>query len=127
MNPFVRRPGMILDQAIGTTFSLDLMTLLTVPLAFALRDIEDDDGGPMQDPLALLEAIRRYAERTHIFCQAGGIYLPRGNKLFLSHLEVGSSRGHGPKNWWYLPSEGLGPAFCVPVRGRSGASIGCSC
>lgn len=76
-----------LDEAIGTTFSLDLMTLLTVPLAFALSDWEDDDGRPTGDPLALLEAIRQYADRTHIFCQAGGIYLPKGNKLFLSHLE----------------------------------------
>jgi len=80
--------GYDLDQAIGTTFSLDLMTLLTVPLAFALCDIEDDDGKLLQDPLALLEAIRRYADRTHIFCQAGGIYLPKGNTLFLSHLET---------------------------------------
>lgn len=79
--------GYDLDSAIGTTFSLDLMTLLTVPLAFALLDWEDDEGRSTPDPLALLEAIRRYADRTHIFCQAGGIYLPRGNKLFLSHLE----------------------------------------
>jgi len=79
--------GYDVDAAIGTTFSLDLMTLLTVPLAFALSDWEDDDGRPSADPLAILEAIRRYADRTHIFCQAGGIYLPKGNKLFLSHLE----------------------------------------
>lgn len=99
--------GYDLDQAIGTTFSLDLMTLLTVPLAFALSDIEGEDGKPLQDPLALLEAIRRYADRTHIFCQAGGIYLPKGNKLFLSHLEsvvheVVAPKSHGvfhPKVW----------------------------
>ena len=79
--------GYKLDDAIGTTYSLDLMTLLTVPLAFALMDVEGDDGQLLQDPLALLEAIRSYANRTHIFCQAGGIYLPSGNTLFLSHLE----------------------------------------
>jgi hypothetical protein len=90
--------GYDLDQAIGTTFSLDLMTLLTVPLAFALCDIEDDDGKPLQDPLALLEAIRRYSDRTHIFCQAGGICLPRGNKLFLSHLESVVHEVTAPKN-----------------------------
>ncbi len=79
--------GYELDEAIGTTFSLDLMTLLSVPLAFALSDIEGEDGKPLPDSLALLEAIRRYADRTHIFCQAGGICLPKGNMLLLSHLE----------------------------------------
>src|ERR1043165_9260986 len=48
-------PGYALDCAIGTTFSLDLLTMLTAPLAFTLFDWEDEGGHPTADPLALLE------------------------------------------------------------------------
>ena len=49
--------GYSLDRAVGTTYSLDLLTLLAAPLAFTLFDWEDKEGGPMMDPLALLEAL----------------------------------------------------------------------
>ena len=75
------------DVAIGTTFSLDLMTLLGVPLAFALFDWEDDQGRINPDPTALLEAGRRYAGRTHLFCQEGRIYLPSQRSPLLFQLE----------------------------------------
>lgn len=65
--------GYELSCAIGTTFSLDLFTLLTVPLAFTLFDIEDAEGHPSADPLVLLEAVRRNADHISIFCQAGRI------------------------------------------------------
>lgn len=99
--------GYDLERAIGTTYSLDLMTLLTVPLAFALFDWEDDTGAPTADPLAILEAIRRYADRVHIFCQAGGISVPKGNRILLNSLEdivheVTAPRKNGifhPKVW----------------------------
>jgi len=60
--------GYTLETAIGTTFSLDLLALLTVPLAFTLFDWEDEEGRPMADPLALLEAVRRHADHVAIFC-----------------------------------------------------------
>jgi len=64
--------GFELDRAIATTFTLDLDALLVAPLAFALYDwATDPDGRP--DPLALLEALRRHADRTTVFCQAGEI------------------------------------------------------
>jgi hypothetical protein len=99
--------GYDLERAIGTTYSLDLMTLLTVPLAFALFDWENDAGKPTADPLAILEAIRRYADRVHIFCQAGGISVPKGNRILLNNLEgivheVTAPRKNGifhPKVW----------------------------
>lgn len=80
--------GYDLDQAIGTTYSLDLMALLTVPLSFALFDWQDNEGGPTTDPLGLLEAIRRYSGRVTIFCQAGGINIPHGHGLLLHNLET---------------------------------------
>jgi hypothetical protein len=79
--------GYSLDCAIGTTFSLDLLTLLTAPLAFTLFDWEDEQGQPPHDPLPLLEAVRRYASRISIFCQAGQIVVPKGNQPLLSYLE----------------------------------------
>jgi hypothetical protein len=64
--------GYELDQAVATTFTLDLDALLVAPLAFALYDwATDAEGRP--DPLALLEALRRHAQRTTVFCQAGEI------------------------------------------------------
>lgn len=77
-------PGYALDCAIGTTFSLDLLTMLTAPLAFTLFDWEDEEGQPTADPLALLEAVRRYAGRISVFCQAGQIVIPKGNQPLLS-------------------------------------------
>jgi len=80
--------GYELNCAIGTTFSLDLYTLLTVPLAFTLFDFEDENGLPNSDPLALLEAVRRHADNMHIFCQAGHILLPKAQATrLLCYLE----------------------------------------
>ena len=61
-------PGHRLDRAVGTSFSLDLLALLTAPLAFTFFDWEDDEGAPTADPLALLEAVRRHADRITLFC-----------------------------------------------------------
>ena len=79
--------GYELNCAVGTTFSLDLLTLLTVPLAFTLFDWEDEEGRPTVEPLAILEALRRYSDRISVFCQAGQIMIPRKDQLLYSHLE----------------------------------------
>lgn len=76
-----------LDCAIGTTFSLDLMTLLTVPLAFAFFNWDNDEGRPEIEPLAILEALRGHADRIHIFCQSGGISIPKSSQQLYSYLE----------------------------------------
>ena len=80
-------PGHSLSRAIGTSYTLDLMALLTAPLAFTFFDHEDDDGRPIADPLALLQAVRSNADRIHIFCQAGGIAVPSSGRTLLSYLE----------------------------------------
>lgn len=77
--------GFHLDEAIGTTYTLDLYALLGVPLAFAFEDAVLEDGSP--DPLATLEALRRNAARIHIFCQAGAIQVPRGQQRLFAFLE----------------------------------------
>ena len=80
-------PGYALDCAVGTTFSLDLLALLTVPLAFTFFGWEDDADGKAENPLALLEAVRRHADRMSIFCQAGQIFIPKHHQLLFAHLE----------------------------------------
>lgn len=85
--------GYILDGAVGTSFSLDLLSVLTVPLAFTFYDWENVDGEPSTDPLALLEAVRRNADRLHIFCQAGAIKVPPQGRLLFSYLEQSTCLG----------------------------------
>ncbi len=97
--------GYGLDRAIGTTFTLDLLALLTTPLGFTLFDFEDEEGRLRPDPMALLEALRRYADRVAIFCHAGQIAVPRkAERLFEflegSVFEVAPERGlFHPKVW----------------------------
>lgn len=65
--------GFRVDAVVATTYSLDLTALLLAPLSFALNDHRVDDGGNA-DPIAMLDALRRYAARTTVFCQAGAIH-----------------------------------------------------
>ena len=79
--------GYMLDHAIGCTFSLDLHALLTTPLAFTFFDWEEDSGNITSDPLALLESVRRNADKISIFCQAGQISVPRKQERIFAYLE----------------------------------------
>lgn len=76
-----------LDVAVGTTYSLDLISALMLPLSFAFFDWEYADGGLVADPLALLEALRRYGDRFTIFCQSGQIRLPSKYPPLVTFLE----------------------------------------
>lgn len=107
--------GYALDCAIGTTYSLDLHAVLTVPLAFTWFDWEDQEGRPVAEPLALLEALRRYAGRLSIFCQAGQIVVPRQHEQLFGYLEGSivevsppSRRGVFHPKVWVLRFEALG-------------------
>jgi hypothetical protein len=79
--------GMRLDFAVGTTYSLDLLALLSAPLAFTFFDQHHEDGQPLSDPLALLESLRCHAGKVRIFCQAGRIRVPRPDQKLLAFLE----------------------------------------
>lgn len=79
--------GFSMDRAIGTTYSLDLETLLTVPLGFAMLDWENERGALARDPVALLHALRRCADRVTMFCQAGRIGAPTRHHPLFAHLE----------------------------------------
>ena len=79
--------GYVLDRAVGTTFTLDLMTLLAVPLAFTFSDVQDRDGQIPTEPLSLLESARRYADRIVVFCQGGQTGVPRARQPALAFIE----------------------------------------
>lgn len=79
--------GYHLGRAVGTSYTLDLIALLTAPLAFTFFDVHDRDGVPVGDPVALLEALRRHAEKVTLFCQAGAISVPKPEQALLAYLE----------------------------------------
>jgi hypothetical protein len=80
--------GFELDGAIGTTYSLDLLSLLIAPIAFTLFSLEDgEDGKPRLDPTVLLESLRRNAAKIAIFCQAGQTYVPALTSPLFAFLE----------------------------------------
>ncbi len=78
--------GYQLDTAVGTTFTLDLDALLLATLSFAMFDHLDTEGG-RADPIALLESVRRNADRLTVFAQAGAMWGPRRHPPILAYLE----------------------------------------
>ncbi|MEO6502982.1 MAG: hypothetical protein ABIQ09_13865, partial [Jatrophihabitantaceae bacterium] len=78
--------GYRVDLAVATTYSLDLTALLLVPMSFALHQTANNELDAV-DGVALLESLRRYAQRTTVFCQAGGIHLPAKYSPLLQFLE----------------------------------------
>lgn len=78
--------GYRFDRGIATTFTLDLLTLLIAPLSLALMEVSDADTA-LDNPLALLEGLRRHADRLTIFCQVGRIAVPRQDYPLFRLLE----------------------------------------
>ena len=87
--------GYSLDFAIGTTFSLDLLALMTAPLGFTIFEADSSSESP--DSLALIESLRRYAGRISIFCQAGRIHIPKEyEQPLIAYLEGSVFQAHSP-------------------------------
>lgn len=98
-------PGYAFDNGVATTFSLDLVTLLTLPLHLAWLG-QAQGNGAEPDILALIEALRRTAEKLTVFCQRGRMQVPRiASPLFgmLEGMVHDVSAKHGgayhPKVW----------------------------
>jgi len=79
-------PGCSFDSGVATTFSLDLVTLLGLPLHLAWLG---HAGGSADepDPIAAIEALRRTAAQLTIFCQRGRMQIPRVASPLLGLLE----------------------------------------
>ena len=78
--------GHRVDVAVATTYSLDLTALLLAPMTFALHDDDMADLDSL-DPIKLLEAVRRHAEHTTVFAQAGAIGVPSSYRRILTFTE----------------------------------------
>ncbi len=81
--------GFELTFAVGTTYTLDLLALLTAPLGFTLYELAGPPGSELRqdDATRLLSVLRRYADRITIFCQAGRIAVPDRHAILLGQLE----------------------------------------
>ena len=78
--------GYNLDFALLTTYTLNLETMLALPLSLVARA---DNGLEelLADPLLLLEALRRAGERIHVFVDRAGIAIPRQRRELYALLE----------------------------------------
>jgi len=97
--------GYQFDRGVGTTFTLDLLTLLLTPLSLALLEVSDPESA-LNDPVLLLEGVRNYADRLAIFCQPGRIAIPPPDNYLYSLFEKSvvevQAKGGGvfhPKVW----------------------------
>lgn len=76
-----------LDYAIATTYTLDLLALLTAPIAFTLFEADDPKKLLNTNSLTLLESLRRYADRMAIFHHGGYITVPPAQFPQFEYLE----------------------------------------
>ena len=71
--------------AVGTTYSLDLDALIGVCLALGLS--ESIDNELKDNPIYLLEALQRTAEKILVFCEGGQIKVPSNSNALHILLE----------------------------------------
>lgn len=126
LDPNVRRiyldelrppPGYVVDRAIGTTYSLDLLALLAVPLSMACFECRANDV--LRDPIAVLEALRRSTGKVSLFSQQGRLQVPRQLSLLFSYLEAvvvearppDASGSFHPKIWLLRLASDDGPVL----------------
>jgi len=102
---FAAPPGHALDCAVGTTYSLDLDSLLFALFCLATSGVEDPDSA-LGNPVALLEAIHRLSDRVTLFAHAGETHAPERPRALYALLErcMVPARGRGgaifhPKAW----------------------------
>ena len=119
-------PGMVLDAALATTYSLDPTTLLSIPLHLAL--LGGGQGRALPDnAILLLEALRRVSERICVFVQQGRVQAPSGppNALYgllesmLVECRAPLGGAFHPKLWLLRFAEPAGGAEAEAAVGRS--------
>lgn len=63
--------GYTLDLAVGTTYSLDLETLMAVSIALGIQ--ESTDSSLTNNPFAILKSLQGLSDKMLVFCEAGQI------------------------------------------------------
>lgn len=74
-----------LDQAVGMTYSLDMEALMGIPICLGMQG--EMTSQQRNDPLYILEAIRRTGKKLSIFCNAGCIKVPKSESRLFALLE----------------------------------------
>lgn len=74
-----------LDQAVGLTYSLDMEALMGIPLCLGMHG--EMTTGQKNNPLYVLEAIRRIGKKLSIFCNVGCIKIPKTESRLYALLE----------------------------------------
>ena len=97
--------GFSLSHAVATTFTLDLDTALTIPLSFAAHRVTADE-----DPIGIIDAVRRAAEKVDIFAQTGQVSIEVPPSALVAFLEpmvhpVEVKRGIFHPKIWFLEYE----------------------
>jgi hypothetical protein len=67
--------GFETEFAVGTTYSLDLNSLIGVTMALGASDTCDEDS--LRNPIRMLNALTLSSKRIAVFCQAGQIFIPQ--------------------------------------------------
>ena len=70
-------PGMVFEEAVAATFSMDPMVLLEAPVHLALQGA---GGNEPPDPLAILDSVRRFSRKITVCVQNGQILVPSSAK-----------------------------------------------
>ncbi|HAG11461.1 MAG TPA: hypothetical protein DCK76_08810 [Desulfotomaculum sp.] len=92
------------EFAVGTTYSLDLEALIGVPLALFLG--EEMDETLSENPIYILEALRKSADKFALFCEGGQIKVPnKANPVFallessIFEVALKNEKSFHPKVW----------------------------
>lgn len=78
--------GFVLEYAVGTTYSLDLHTLLIVPVAMFNKqflDLPSEEKTPIQ----IIDALKKAKSKLRVFCQSGKINISSSFYTAFSLLE----------------------------------------
>lgn len=110
------KAGYDVEFAVALTYSLDLEALLGVPISLGL--FESMDSNLKDEPMFLLEGIRKSSDKIAIFCNPGGIKLPQKIKSVYSLLEnsvfevkASEISNFHPKMWFIKYSDDNGNAY----------------
>ncbi len=96
-------PDTTFDRGIATTFTLDLTTLLIVPLHLTLFASGESTEKLITDGVDLLEALRRTTERLQVFCHQGEIHVPTTQSALFSLLEPVVVEARAPRGGVFHP------------------------
>ena len=72
--------GYVLDQAVATTYSADLQTLISIPVALVYAQTLEGDLSEVR--IELLEAIKEFSNKVRVYHQKGQLHVPKANWLY---------------------------------------------